>query len=66
MEVNAAAWCTFRKVDGLFPKTKGARVEAGLFGVEMPLNRRTVRSMRVAGRAEEKCIVDDEHCSDGH
>jgi hypothetical protein len=60
VEVNAAAWCTLRKVDGLFPKAKGASVETGLFGDKIPLNRRIVRSMSVAGRAEEKCIVDDE------
>jgi hypothetical protein len=47
-------------VDGLLPKTKGASVEAGVFGDKTPLNRRIVRSMSVAGRAEEKCIVDDE------
>ena len=60
VDVNAAAWCILRKVDGLFPKTKGASVEAGVFGDKTPLNRRIVRSMSVAGRAEENCIVDDE------
>jgi hypothetical protein len=61
VDVNAAAWCILRKVDGLFPKTKAASDEAGLFGDKTPLNRRIVRSMIVAGRAEEKYIGDDEH-----
>ena len=60
MDANAvASWCILRKVDGLFPKIKGERVEAGVFGDKTPLNRRIVRSMSVAGRAG-KCIVDDE------
>lgn len=60
MDVNAAAWCILREVDGLFPKTKGASVEADVFGDKTPLNRKIVRSMSAAGRAEEKCIVVDE------
>ena len=63
VDVNAAAWCILRKVDSLFPKTKGVSVEAGAFGDKTPLNRRIVRSMSVAGRAEAKCIVDDEQQS---
>ena len=60
MDVNAVAWCILRKVDGLFPKTKGASVEVGVFGDKTPLNRRIVRSTSVAGRAEGKWIIDDE------
>ena len=61
VDVNAAAWCILLKVDSRFPKTKGTTVEAGVLGDKTPLNRRIVRSMSVAGRAGEKCIVDDEH-----
>ena len=57
VDVNAAAWCILRKVEGLFPKTKGTSVEAGIFGDKTLLKRRIVRSMRVAGRAEEKSIL---------
>ena len=58
MDVNAAAFklCILRKVDGLFPKTNGASVEAGVFGDKTPVNRKIVRSMSVAGRVEGKCI----------
>ena len=59
VDFSAAAWCTLRKVDSRLLKTKGVSDKAGFFGDKTPLNRRIVRSMSVAGRAEVKYIVDD-------
>ena len=58
VDTNAVAWCILRKVDGLFLKTTGASVEAVVFCDKTLLNRKTVRSMSVGGRAEEKSIIE--------